>query len=41
MEAISGLCTVGDKLMGLELIPMKHFQFFGDKFNLGKGELSL
>ena len=23
--------TVGDKLMGLELIPIKHFHFFGDK----------
>ena len=22
--------TVGDKLMGLELIPIKHFHFFGD-----------
>ena len=33
--------TVGDKLMGLELIPIKHFCFVGDKFNLCKGEVSL
>ena len=33
--------TVGDKLMGLVLVPIKHFCFGGDKFNFCKGEVSL
>ena len=41
--AFSGVCTettLGDKLLKSELIPVKHFHFFGYKFNHGKGEVS-
>ena len=43
IEAISAQCTettFGDKLLRSELIPTKHFHFFGYKFNHGKGEVS-